>query len=90
MKPCRIFLSIFDPRHFYAAEVTHFIILSMVSTLLCDIDFALSCMNVQAINAKISIHRNLTLNLVRFIRTTFKQYPSSYCLALEFGLIQTF
>ena len=43
-----------------------------------DIDFASSCMDVLAINAQISINGNSTLNFVKFNRTVFKQYPSSY------------
>ena len=43
-----------------------------------DIDFALSCMDVLAINAHSSINWNSKLNFVKFNRIIFKQYPSSY------------
>ena len=57
-----------------------------------DIDFALSCMDVLAINAQISINENSTLNFVKFNRMVVEtnNTPHLTGLALECGLIWTF
>ena len=60
MKPCRkYFLSIYAPYHFQAEDITH-VHYSLNNFYnfrnLPDTDFALSCMDVPAINAKISIY----------------------------------
>ena len=55
-----------------------------------NFDFALSCMDVLAINIQISFHWNWTLNFVKFNRTIFNEKKTLTGLALDCGLIQTF
>ena len=55
-----------------------------------DIDFALRCIDVLAINAQISMNLNLMLNFVKLKHRIFKRHSTSYWPNVGVGFLEKF